>query len=157
MLEGLRQLLDGKDGPEPLTEEAKERALRLATGALLVEVARADGEVAAEEREGMLAALESGLALARPEAEGLVREAEDRSRHAVSLYELTQELDRALTAEAKTRIVELLWRVAFADERKDAHEEHRIRQIAGLLHVRHAEFIAAKIRAQARGNDREGR
>ena len=87
----------------------------------------------------------------------LVREAEDRSKQAVSLYELTQELDRALTAEAKTRIVELLWRVAFADARKDAHEEHRIRQIAGLLHVRHAEFIAAKIRAQARGNDREGR
>jgi uncharacterized tellurite resistance protein B-like protein len=157
MLDSLRQLLDGKDAPEPLTEEAKERALRLATGALLVEVARADGQVAVEEREGMIAALESGLSLLRPEAEALVREAEDRSKRAISLYELTQELDRALTAEAKIRIVELLWRVAFADARKDAHEEHRIRQIAGLLHVRHAEFIAAKIRAQARGNDREGR
>jgi uncharacterized tellurite resistance protein B-like protein len=156
MLDSLRQLLSGTDAAEPLTEEAKERVLRLATGALLVEVARADGHVAPEEREAMLASLESGLGIAREEAKHLVREAEDRSKRAVSLYELTQELDQGLTAEEKTRIVELLWRVAFADARKDAHEEHRVRQIAGLLHVRHRDFIAAKIRAQAGGKNPEG-
>ena len=156
MLESLRQLLGGPEAPEPLTEEEKERALRLATGALLVEVARADGHVSPEEREGMRAALESGLSLAPREADELVREAEARSSRAVSLYELTHELDKALAEEAKIRIVELLWHVALADARKDAHEEQRVRQIAGLLHVRHADFIAAKMRAQASGNDRGG-
>jgi uncharacterized tellurite resistance protein B-like protein len=156
MLDSLRQLLAGPDAPEPLTGEAKEHALRLATGALLVEVARADGHIAPEEREGMSAAIESGLSLAPEEANALVREAEARSSRATSLYELTHELDRALAEEAKVHIVELLWRVAFADARKDAHEEHRVRQIAGLLHVRHADFIAAKRRAQAQANDRGG-
>ncbi|HEY7515559.1 MAG TPA: TerB family tellurite resistance protein, partial [Vicinamibacteria bacterium] len=65
MLDSLRQLLDRTAAPERLTEEAREHALRLATGALLVEVARADGQVAVEERESMIAAMESGLGLAR--------------------------------------------------------------------------------------------
>jgi uncharacterized tellurite resistance protein B-like protein len=156
MLDSLRQLLDRTAAPERLTEEAREHALRLATGALLVEVARADGQVAVEERESMIAAMESGLGLARGEAEGLVSEAEDRSSRAISLHELTHELDRALAEEEKIRLVELLWRVAFADARKDAHEEHRVRQIAGLLHVRHADFIAAKVRAQKAGDPRAG-
>ena len=134
--------------------EARERALRLATGALLVEVARADGHVAPEEREAVRAALESGLGIARDDAEELLLDAEAHSRSATSLHDLTRDLDRALTAEEKTRIVELLWRVAFADARKDAHEEQRVRQIAGLLHVRHADFIAAKIRAQGPRDDR---
>jgi uncharacterized tellurite resistance protein B-like protein len=156
MLDSLRQLLDATRAPVPLTEEARERALRLATGALLVEVARADGQVTLEEREGMRAALEGGLSLTPQEADDLVREAEGRSGSAVSLYELTHELDRALSEDVKIHIVELLWRVAFADARKDAHEEHRVRQIAGLLHVRHRDFIAAKIRAQGRTDGREG-
>ncbi len=155
MLDSLRQLLTGPDRPEPLTGEEKERALRLATGALLVEVARADGHVAPEERATVGAALERGLGLAGGEAEELLRDAEAHSREATSVHDLTRDLDRALSAEDKTRIVELLWQVAFADGKKDPHEEQRVRQIAGLLHVRHADFIAAKIRALRPGSDRE--
>jgi len=154
MLESLRQLLAAPGPQAAPSEEAKERTRRLATGALLVEVGRADGHIGAEERQAMQAALETGLGLTREDALALLGEAESQSRQATSLFELTQELDRALAAEEKARIVELLWRVVFADARKDPHEEQRVRQIAGLLHVPHADFIEAKIRGRAHAEGR---
>lgn len=157
MLESLRQLLAGPGPRGPVPEEAKERTRRLATGALLVEVGRADGSIGAEERRTMQAALETGLGLAREDALALLAEAESHSRQASSLFELTEVLDRALAPEEKATIVELLWRVVFADARKDPQEEQRVRQIAGLLHVPHADFIEAKIRgrthAESGGSD----
>jgi uncharacterized tellurite resistance protein B-like protein len=104
----------------------------------------------------MQSALETALGLSRDDALALLEEAEKHSRQATSLFELTQELDRALLTEEKTAIVELLWRVAFADAQKDPHEEQRVRQIAGLLHVPHADFIEAKIRGRAHGQGSRG-
>jgi uncharacterized tellurite resistance protein B-like protein len=76
--------------------------------------------------------------------------AETASRSAVSLYEFTEVVDKAFSAEQKKRVVELLWLVAFADGHKDAHEEHLVRRIASLLHVKHPDFIDAKVRARQR-------
>lgn len=156
MLALLRQLLGTADSQAAPSEEAQERRRRLATGALLVEVARADGHIGAEERQVMQTALETTLGLSREDTLALLEDAEKQSRQATSLFELTQELDRALLTEEKAAIVELLWRVAFADAQKDPHEEQRVRQIAGLLHVPHADFIEAKIRGRAYGEGRRG-
>jgi uncharacterized tellurite resistance protein B-like protein len=156
MLALLRQLLGTPDSKAVPSEEVKERRRRLATGALLVEVARADGHIGPEERRVKQSALETALGLSRDDALALLEEAEKHSRQATSLFELTQELDRALLTEEKTTIVELLWRVAFADAQKDPHEEQRVRQIAGLLHVPHADFIEAKIRGRAHGQGSRG-
>ena len=57
-------------------------------------------------------------------------------------------VDQALSAADKKRLVELLWLVVFADAEKQPEEEPMVRQIAGLLHVPHPDFIDAKIRAR---------
>jgi len=152
MLDALRDFLSQKVAPavESRSEGERDQALRLAAAALVFEVVRADGEVLDSERTVMRAALQSAFGLTEPEVEELSRLAEQQSRQAISLYELTEQLDRELSAEAKKRIVELLWLVAFADGRKDAHEEHVVRTVATLLHVSHPDFIDAKIRARER-------
>lgn len=127
-----------------------EHALRLAAAALLFEVVRADGEVKPEERTVMQAAVQSTFDLGADETRELIALAETESRTAVSLFEFTRVVDEAFSAEQKKRVVELLWLVAFADAEKDAHEEHLVRKIAGLLHVPHPDFIDAKIRARER-------
>ena len=38
--------------------------------------------------------------------------------------------------------------VAYADGHLDAHENHLINKVAGLLHVTHGEYIAAKLHAK---------
>jgi uncharacterized tellurite resistance protein B-like protein len=151
MLSALRKLFEERIAPEVERgePESRERALRLAAAALLFEVVRADATVKGEERTVARAAVQGTFGLAREEADELLRLAEEASRRAGSLYEFTTVVDRGLGAEAKKRLVELLWLVAFADGAKDAHEEHLVRRIAGLLHVPHPDFIDAKIRARA--------
>jgi uncharacterized tellurite resistance protein B-like protein len=108
-----------------------------------------------EERTVMEAAVQSTFDLDAAETQELVELAEAESRAAASLYEFTRLLDEAFPAEDKKRVVELLWLVAFADREKDAHEEHLVRRIAGLLHVPHPDFIDAKLRARERSAGRD--
>lgn len=128
--------------------EAAEHALRLAAAALLFEIVRADGEVKPAERTVMQAAVQGTFGLTEAETRELMDLAEAESRAAASLFEFTRVVDEAFSPEQKKRVVELLWLVAFADAHKDAHEEHLVRRIAGLLHVPHPDFIDAKIRAR---------
>ncbi len=159
MLEALRQLFqamvaqpaDGSADPD-----AREHALRRAAAALMFEVVRADASILDEERTVMRASLRSVFELSSEETDELVRLGEQQSRSASSLYEFTSLVDAELDAVQKKRIVELLWLVAFADGRKDAHEEQMVRRIAGLLHVPHPDFIDAKLRARERSTYDQG-
>lgn len=151
VLESLRRLFQQRvlDEADKATPADREHALRLAAAALLFEVARADSEIRDEERTVMRAAIQSTFGFTRPEADEMMKLAEQESRSAVSLYELTSLVDKDFSAEQKKRVVELLWLVCFADAEKHALEEHLVRKIAGLLHVPHPDFIDAKIRARA--------
>jgi uncharacterized tellurite resistance protein B-like protein len=150
LLDSLKRFFEERVAPDVAhpSPETRDKALRLAAAALLFEVVRADDEVKDEERTVMRAAIQSKFALSREEAEDLARLAEERSRSATSLYELTHVVDQELSAEQKKRLVELLWLIAFADAEKDPREEQVVRRIAGLLHVPHPDFIDAKIRAR---------
>ncbi len=151
MLDSLKKLFQDRVAPQiaQSSPDAREHGLRLAAAVLLFEVVRADGTVKDEELGVMRAAVQSTFALAADEAEELVRLAGEASRGASSLYEFTSLVDREVAFDDKKRLVELLWLVAFADTKKDAQEEHIVRQVAGLLHVPHPDFIDAKIRARA--------
>jgi uncharacterized tellurite resistance protein B-like protein len=129
---------------------AGEQALQLAAAALLFEIVRADGEVKAEERTVMQAAVQGTFGIPPERTQELMALAEKASRTAASLFEFTQVVDESFSADQKKRVVELLWLVAFADGSKHAHEEHLVRRIASLLHVPHPDFIDAKIRARER-------
>lgn len=149
MLDALRRLFENRVAqPQDAPPEAQEHALRVAAAALLFEIVRADASVRDEERTVMRASLQGSFGLSADETDELMRLAEEQSRGASSLYEFTSLVDARLDAAQKKRIVELLWLVAFADGHKDAHEEHLVRKIAGLLHVPHPDFIDAKRRAR---------
>lgn len=149
MLDGLRDFFRRRIEPDAaVSGEAGEHALQLAAAALLFEIVRADGEVKADERTVMQAAVQSTFGITPEETREILQLAEGASRTAISLFEFTQVVDEAFSAEQKKRVVELLWLVAFADGHKDALEEHLVRRIAGLLHVPHPDFIDAKIRAR---------
>jgi len=149
MIDGLRDFFRRRIEPDAaVSGEAGEHALQLAAAALLFEIVRADGEVKPEEGTVVLAAVQSTFGITAEETSELMQLAEKASRSAASLFEFTQVVDEAFSADQKKRVVELLWLVAFADGHKDALEEHLVRKIAGLLHVPHPDFIDAKIRAR---------
>ena len=124
------------------------RALELACAVLLVEVMRADPQTASAEREAVLRALRQRFSLGDQALHELVAMAEDASRNAASFHQFTAQLNEQLPQPEKIHIVETLWQVAYADGHLDAHENHVISRIAGLLHVTHGEYIAAKLHAK---------
>jgi uncharacterized tellurite resistance protein B-like protein len=146
MLSSLRDLLGGL---RPATPDPARPSPALACAVLLVEVMRADPEITPAERQAVLAALRRRFSLPDDELARLVAVAEEASRTAGSFHEFTSQLNEALPQPQKIAVVETLWQVAYADGALDAHENHVISRIAGLLHVTHGEYIAAKLHAKA--------
>lgn len=134
-------------GADEVDDATRDQARNLAVAALLVEVLRADYEVGDDERRQVASSIGGILGLEAGQCEELLVEAEQHVDRAHDLHQFTAEINRALTHDAKLELVEQLWRVAQADATVHKYEEHIIRRIAGLLHVSHREFIAAKLRA----------
>ncbi len=147
MLKAIRDFFDRHIGQaaEPAQEAQR---LQLATAALLVEVVRGDGSIAPAEREALLAAIGAKFGLAAGEAAALVELAEQESRQASDYYQFTSLINRHFSPPQKVRVIELMWRVAYADASLSAHEQHVLRKIAELLYVPHGDYIAAKMRAR---------
>lgn len=149
MLDALKKFFDQRlAGAEPgHDEEERAHALQLATAALLVEMKRADGDDALADDAAMRAVLSRHFALGDMELDRLVNLAHERADHSVSLHDFTRLIHAHFTDEQKATVVEMLWRVAYADGRIDAHEEALVRKVADLLYVPQVAFIQAKERA----------
>lgn len=122
--------------------------LPLAVAALLLEVARADQEVDAHEKQAVVSAVARVCGLEPARLDTLLATASDAVEEAVSLYEFTQVVNDRFDQAQKRELLELLWRVARADGRVDHYEEYYIRKLADLLYLSHAEFIRAKLAAE---------
>jgi len=109
-------------------QQGGEQALRLATAALLIEVTRADFHVEQSERRAVMEGVRDLFGLSRQETDELVAMAEEEVDGAVSLYQFTQLVDREFSQAQKAQVIEMMWRVAFAD----------------LLHVPHSTFIRTR-------------
>ena len=146
MLTSFKNLLDQffmPDNGQASVDEA--HSLQLATAVLLVEVMRSDTEAWALERSSTLSALRTQFALSAHELARLLAQAEDTARGANDYFRFTSAMNEQFTQAEKIQVVEYMWQVAFADGHLDANENHLISKIAGLLHVTHGEYIAAKL------------
>jgi uncharacterized tellurite resistance protein B-like protein len=137
---------------EPGTREQQRgsaQALQIATAALLLEMMRMDNHLAESERETITASLQQRFGLDAEQLETLVQLAAEEARQASGYFQFTSLINKTCDAGQKVQIIENLWQVAMADGHLDAHETHLMRKIADLLHVGHADYIAAKQRARA--------
>lgn len=134
-------------GSSAVTQD-QEHILRLAIGALLLEMTHMDGEVWSEQREAVETIVREHFALAADEVAELLDLAEAERAEATDYYQFTSLINDLYTREQKARLIELLWRIAYANETLHRYEEHLVRKIADLLHVSHNAFIAAKHRAR---------
>ena len=134
------------DGAQSLDEA---RGLQLATAVLLVEVMRCDSNFDEKERAATEKALRSTFALSDAEIARLMSQAEQTAQGANDYFRFTSAMNDQFTQPQKIQVIELMWRVAYADGVLDENEHHLISKVAGLLHVTHGEYIAAKMHAKA--------
>jgi uncharacterized tellurite resistance protein B-like protein len=148
MLKTLKDLFESLKPPPNADAQADEHALQLATAVMLVEVMRADATFHAGEREAVHAALREKFALLPDEIERLVELAEIAAHQATDLYTFTSRIDERFSMERKIRMVELMWRIAYADGHLSDHERHVMWRIADLLHVPQGAYVHARMRAR---------
>jgi uncharacterized tellurite resistance protein B-like protein len=148
MLRTLKDLFNSVTAPSGTDSKRNDHSLQLATAVLLVEVMRADPQLGPQERLAVVSALRQKFSLSDEELSRLVELAEQTVRTASDFHQFTSVINDAFSQEQKIRIVEYMWQVAYSDGHLDAHENHLISRVAGLLHVTHGEYIAAKLRAK---------
>ncbi len=127
---------------------AARHGIELATAALLVEVVRSDAGIVPEEQQAVMRAVREKFGLSAAESQTLFDLAEEEVRTANDYYQFTSLINRHFDQPQKQHIIELMWRVAYADDSLAAHENHVLRRVSELLHVTHGDYIAAKMRAR---------
>jgi uncharacterized tellurite resistance protein B-like protein len=150
MLKGILDFFEGKVA-EQRSPSDERHSIQLATAALLVEVARIDSASTSDERAAVKRAVLQKFGLAAEEAEQLIALAEAEMQQATDYFQFTSLVNRHFSQAQKLRIIESMWRVAYADAELSAHENHLMRKIAELLHIPHGDYIAAKMRARDDG------
>jgi uncharacterized tellurite resistance protein B-like protein len=146
MLRAIRELFDRK--LITAREYDPERLVQIAAAALWLEMTRADGDSQRVEHDAVLNAVRAKFGLPEDEAQALIDAAEQAAVRATDDFEFTSLINQRFTPAQKERVIEHLWRVAYADGQLSALEEHFVRRIADLLYVSHAAYIAAKLRAE---------
>lgn len=122
-------------------------SLELAAAVLMLEISMADSDFADEERALIESIMKNNFHMDEEASRNIIQLAEQEVDHAVSLHDFTRLVNETLPPEKRVKIIELLWRVAFADAVLDKYEEYYIRKIAELLYVSHSDYIKAKHRA----------
>ena len=139
---GKRMAVEGSKREEELTER-----LPLATCALLLEMAHADEEFSDVEKHAIVSLVKEQFNLSDQLVEELIEVAERERRESIDLWGFAHLIDSRYSEEQKVRVVEILWKVVFADGKVDMHEEYLVRKLAYLLGLEHEHLIEAKLRA----------
>jgi uncharacterized tellurite resistance protein B-like protein len=148
MLKTLKDLLDSLLPPaQDRASTATEHTLQLATAVMLVEVMRADPSFHAGEREAVRAALCEKFELTNDEAARLTEVAEVTAQQSTDLFGFTSHINEHFEMPQKLRMIEHMWRVAYADGHLNEHERHVLWRVADLLHVPQGAYVHARMRA----------
>lgn len=149
MLAAIRRFLtDMTANDEPAT--VGEEEIQLAAAALLFHVVAVDGAVSEEERAKLTALLQRRFHLEPDEARSLVGAAEEADAEAVDLYGFTSVLKRKLDQADRERIIEMMWKLVFADGSVHEFEDNVVWRVAELLGVPSQTRI--RLKQSVRGN-----
>ena len=132
--------------PQPLSDPDA----RLALTALLVRIARSDGDYAAEEIGLIDKLVASRYGLSPFEASKLRGEAETLEAQAPDTVRFTRAIKDAVPYEDREAVVETAWAVVLADGEREAEENALLRLVASLLGVNDRDSALARQRAEAR-------
>ncbi|HEY2226809.1 MAG TPA: TerB family tellurite resistance protein [Xanthobacteraceae bacterium] len=127
---------------------------RLAASALLVHAAAIDGEVSPVERDRLHDVIKQSFELDEEATNELVSEATAAEHEAVDLYRFTSLINRSLNEDGRRRIVEMMWKIVYADGRVTEFEDNLLWRAADLLGISSRERIT--LRQQVAGARQQG-
>lgn len=126
------------------TPEQREHAIRMATAVLMVDVARADNDFQEAEFELLIELIRKHFDLSTEEANQLTNAADEKAEAMVEVHQFTRQLHNSLSEDEKVRVIDLLWKVAYADGRLSKYEDSLVLKISDLLYVNRAKVMRLK-------------
>jgi uncharacterized tellurite resistance protein B-like protein len=154
MLDFVVSHLSGGKGNSLKPGRSKEDRVKIATCVLLLEMANADGVFSHSEGGKLREILQNDLKLPPDEIEEILSIAEREREESVDLWAYTNLINEHFTDADKQRLVEMIWELAYVDDRLDQYEDYLVHKLGNLLHVKHEDLIAAKLKAIDSGGDR---
>jgi uncharacterized tellurite resistance protein B-like protein len=142
----LNDLLRRMTAPDPRPLENLDQ--RTALAALMVRIARSDGDYAVAEADRIDRILARRFGLALEQAPSVRAEAERLEAEAPDTHRFTQAIKDTVPIEAREGIVEALWEVALADGERDQEEDSLLRLLASLLGVSDRDSALARQRVE---------
>ncbi len=118
--------------------------LRLATAAILLDIAHADGEFSPAEDGDVVGFLTERFALSPDDAKELLEAADEIRKHTVDHFALTHYLRKNAPLSERIDIVNTMWRLVYSEGRLTNYEGYLVRKIADLLGLEHRVMIDAK-------------
>ncbi|MDA5093969.1 TerB family tellurite resistance protein [Aliiroseovarius sp. KMU-50] len=131
--------------PAPLNSDDA----RLALSALLVRLARSDGDYAAAEITAIDHALAVRYDLSSDDAASLRQKAETFEAQAPDTVRFTRAIKDAVPLEDRLQVIEAAWSVVLADGERAHEEDALMRMVASLLGVNDRDSNMARLRAQS--------
>ena len=132
----------GADKAEPATEHD----VRVATCALLVEMARIDETFSDAEMETILSILRDKYGLSQEHADAMVAEADKELAESVDLWQFARLINKHYSNDEKIEIIETLWRIVYVDGKMDKYEHYLMNKLQSLLRLSHDQLIGAKLK-----------
>ena len=135
----------------PAPEQLTATDARLALSALLVRVARSDGDYAATEVARIQSILTARYGLGATEVAALLKDAETLESEAPDTVRFTRAIKDAVPHEDRLSIVEALWSVVLIDGDRAHEEDTFLRLVSNLLGISDMDNALARQRVAAKG------
>jgi len=132
--------------PEPLPYDDA----RIALAALLVRIARSDGDYADVEIARIDRVLATRYEMSPFEVTKLRAEAEALEAEAPDTVRFTRAIKDAVPHEDRLRVIEALWEIVLADGERDHEEDALLRMIAPMLGINDRDSNIARKAVEAR-------
>jgi uncharacterized tellurite resistance protein B-like protein len=143
----IARILDMLTG-RPQTGEARPKnqhdPLRLATAAILLDIAYADGTFSPAEDGNVAGFLAQRFQLGADDAKELLEAADEIRRNTVDHFALTHYIRKNTPLGERIDIVKTMWRLALSDGKLSDYEGYLVRKLADLLGLEHKVMIDAK-------------
>lgn len=135
-------LLTGRASAPESTEQHD--PLRLATAAVLLDIAYADGTFSPAEGGDVTGFLSSRFGLSADDTKELIEAADEIRAKTVDHFALTHYIRRNAPLSERIEIVKTMWRLAYGDGKLTDYEGYLVRKLADLLGLEHRVMIDAK-------------
>lgn len=125
--------------------DKRQDPLRLATAAILLDIAYADGTFTPSEDGDIVGFLKRAFALAEDEARELVAAAGEIRARTIDHFALTNYIRKNAALAERVEIVRTMWRMVYGDGQLTDYENYLVRKLADLLGLEHHVMIGAKV------------